>query len=80
MFATKVNKGFQVCCSFFTVDTEVKFKDLVATFKSYAAPRYWNAHQVDLRFLNKLDTLKRNIKTYLFNNFSVLKSKAFIYH
>ena len=47
---------------------------------SYAAPRYWNALPVDLRFLDNLDTFKRNIKTYLFNNFSVLKSKAFVYH
>ena len=46
----------------------------------YAAPRYWNALPVDLRFLDNLDTFKRNIKTYLFNNFSVLKSKAFVYH
>ena len=46
---------------------------------SYAAPRYWNALPVELRFLNNLDTFKKNIKTYLFNNFSVLKSKAFVY-
>ena len=46
---------------------------------SYAAPRYWNALPVELRFLNNLDTFKKNIKTYLFNNFSVIKSKAFVY-
>ena len=47
---------------------------------SYAAPRYWNALPIDLRFSNTLDTFKRNTKTYLFNNFSTLKSKAFVYH
>ena len=30
---------------------------------SYAAPRYWNALPIDLRFSNTLDTFKRNAKT-----------------
>ena len=47
---------------------------------SYVAPRYWNALPDSLKFSNSLDIFKRNTKTYLFNNFSILKSKAFIYH
>ena len=47
---------------------------------SYVAPRYWNALPDSLKFSDSLDIFKRNTKTYLFNNFSILKSKAFIYH
>ena len=47
---------------------------------SYIAPRYWNALPDCLKFSESLDIFKRNTKTYLFNNFSILKSKAFKYH
>ena len=46
---------------------------------SYAAPRFWNALPQEIKFSNTLDTFKRKTKTYLFQNFSNLKSKAFQY-
>ena len=47
---------------------------------SYIAPRYWNALPTEIKFSNSLETFKNNTKTYLFSNFSNLKSKAFVYH
>ena len=47
---------------------------------SYAAPRFWNALPYDIRFARNLETFKRLTKTYLFNNFTSLKSNAFMYH
>ena len=46
----------------------------------YSAPRLWNALPFNVRSSASLDTFKRLTKHHLFNNFSVFKSTAFIYH
>ena len=46
---------------------------------SYAAPRYWNSLPNDIKFSSTLENFKSKTKTYLFNNFSILKSNAFMY-
>ena len=46
---------------------------------SYAAPRYWNSLPGNIRFSTTIENFKRLTKTYLFNNFSILKSNAFKY-
>ena len=47
---------------------------------TYAAPRFWNALPYHIRSSVSLETFKRLTKNYLFNDFSVFKSTAFIYH
>ena len=47
---------------------------------SYAAPRFWNALPTDIKFSVSLDSFKSKTKHYLFNNFSALKSRAFMYN
>lgn len=47
---------------------------------SYAAPRFWNALPTELKFSVSLDTFKSKTKHYLFNHFSILKSRAFMYN
>ena len=46
----------------------------------YTAPRFWNALPLHVRSSTSIDIFKRLTKNYLFNNFSVFKSTAFIYH
>ena len=46
----------------------------------YTAPRFWNALPLHVRSSTSIDIFKRLTKHYLFNNFSVFKSTAFIYH
>ena len=47
---------------------------------TYTAPRFWNALPPHIRSSASIDIFKRLTKHYLFNNFSVFKSTAFIYH
>ena len=46
----------------------------------YCAPRYWNALPLEIRSEARLESFKRLTKHLLFNNFSDLKRKAFIYN
>lgn len=46
----------------------------------YAAPRFWNALPLNIRLAASLDNFKQRTKHYLFNNFAILKSTAFMYH
>ena len=46
----------------------------------YCAPRYWNALPFNIRSCCNLDTFKKLTKTYLFNNFYILKKTAFKYN
>ena len=46
----------------------------------YAAPRFWNALPADIRASVSLECFKKRTKNYLFNQFDIFKSAAFVYH
>ena len=46
---------------------------------TYAAPRFWNALPLNIRASTSIDVFKSQTKHLLFNDFTVFKSKAFIY-